>query len=164
MLISEKLNQAMNAQIASELGASHQYLQVAAHFHSEDLPELAAFFFRQADEEREHAMKFVHYILDADGKVMVPAVGQPSHEAITPEQAAQTSIEWELKVTDQITELNKQATADSDYAALDFLSWFSREQLEEVATMTELLETIRRADGQLLLVEAYLAQRGAPQG
>lgn len=162
MLISEQLNQAMNTQIGSELGASHQYLQVAAHFESENLPELAGFFFRQADEERMHAMKFVHYILDAGGKVMVPAVPQPSQAAITPEQAAKTSIEWEEKVTDQITDLNKQATSDNDFAALEFLSWFTTEQLEEVNTMTELLQTIQRAGDQILLVEDYLARRGAP--
>ncbi len=162
MLISEALNAAMNTQIGSEFSAANQYLQVAAHFHRENLPQLAAFFFSQADEERMHGMKFVHYILDAGGKVMVPAVSQPSQAVITPEQAAKTSIEWEEKVTDQITELNKQAAADNDFAALEFLSWFATEQLEEVNTMTELLQTIQRAGDQILLVEDYLARRGAP--
>lgn len=164
MLISEQLNEAMNKQIGSELGAAHQYLQLAANYRDDDLPQLAAFFFRQAEEERGHAMKFVHYILDAGGKVKVPAVSQPSHAPISPEQAAQTSIEWEIKVTDQINELNKQATADNDFAALEFLSWFATEQLEEVDSMTELLHTIQRAGDQLLLVEQYLAGQSEPQG
>lgn len=162
MLISEKLNQAMNAQIGGELGASHQYLQLAAYFQNEDLPELAGFFFRQSDEERTHAMKFVHYILDADGEVTVPAVPQPPQEVKSPEQAAQMALGWEKAVTDQINELHRLATAESDFAALNFLSWFAEEQLEEVATMSELLHTIQRAGDQLLLVESYVARRGDP--
>ena len=67
MLIKKKLNDALNAQIVSELGASSQYLKIASYFAGESLHELAEFFFRQSEEEREHAMKFVHYILEAGG-------------------------------------------------------------------------------------------------
>lgn len=162
MLIGEKLNQAMNSQISSELGASHQYLQLAAYFQGEDLPELAGFFFRQSDEERAHAMKFVHYILNAGGKVTVPAVPQPPQEVKSAEHAAQMALDWEKSVTDQISELHKLATAESDYAALNILGWFADEQLEEVATMGELLRMIQRAGDQLLLVESYVARRGDP--
>jgi ferritin len=164
MLISDKLNQAMNDQIGSELGASNQYLQLAAYFDNEDLPELAAFFFRQADEEREHAMKFVHYILDTGGKVTVPAIAQPPHEVASAEQAAQMALDWEVSVTDQINALLKMATAEEDFAAQRFLGWFAEEQLEEVATMSELLRMTQRAGDQLLLVEGYVARRGDPHG
>lgn len=162
MLISEELNQAMNNQIGSELGASHQYLQLAAYFQNEDLPELAGFFFRQSDEERQHAMKFVHYILDAGGQVAVPAVPQPPQNVSSAEQAAQMSLDWEQAVTDQINELHRLAHKENDFAALNFLSWFATEQLEEVATMGELLRMIQRAGDQLLLVESYIARQGNP--
>jgi len=164
MLISEKLNQAMNGQIGSELGASNQYLQVAAHFGREDLPELAGFFFRQSDEERGHALKFVHYILDAGGTVAIPAVSAPTQEIKSAEQAAQISLDSEKRVTDQINALQQMATGEKDFAALRFLGWFAEEQIEEVSTMNELLNTVRRAGDQILLVEAALARRGVPQG
>ena len=164
MLISEKLNRAINDQIGSELGASNQYLQLAAHFGSEDLPEMATFFFRQADEERGHALKFVHYILDAGGKVAVPAVKAPVVEVKSAEHAAQMSLDWEKQVTNQINALQAMATEEKDFAALRFLGWFSEEQIEEVATMSELLNAIRRAGDQVLMIEAYLARRGDPHG
>ena len=160
MLISEKLNQAMNDQIGSELGASNQYLQVAAHFGREDLRELAAFFFRQSDEERGHALKFVNYILDAGGTVAIPALSAPTPQVKSAEQAAQLSLDSETRVTDQINALQQMATAEKDFAALQFLSWFAEEQIEEVSTMNELLNTIRRAGDQILMVEAALARRG----
>ena len=160
MLISEKLNQAMNDQIGSELAASNQYLQVAAHFGREDLRELAAFFFRQSDEERGHGLKFVHYILDAGGTVAIPALSAPTQQIKSAEQAAQLSLDSEKRVTDQINALQQMATAEKDFAALQFLSWFAAEQIEEVATMNEFLNTVQRAPDQILLVEAWLARRG----
>ena len=74
MLINKELEQAINEQIGREFGASLQYVNIAAYFEEDDLPNLAAFFFRQADEEHMHAMKFVNYILDAGGQVRIPAI------------------------------------------------------------------------------------------
>lgn len=164
MLISEKLNDAMNEQIGSELGASNQYLQLAGYFLDDDLPELAGFFFRQSDEEREHALKFVHYILDAGGQVTIPAIPQPPQVIDSAEQAAQMALDWEKTVTEQISQLHRLAHNENDFAALNFLSWFAEEQLEEVATMGELLRAIQRAGDQLLLVENHIARRGDPHG
>ncbi|GMR09527.1 MAG: ferritin [Anaerolineae bacterium] len=162
MLISDKMNQAMNQQIGSELGASNQYLQLASYFAGEDLPELEAFFFRQSDEERAHAMKFVHYILDAGGKVMVPALEAAPREVDSAEQAVQMALDWEKTVTEQINSLQALATQEGDYAAQGFLNWFSTEQIEEVSSMGELLRTIQRAGDQLLLVEDFVSRRVDP--
>lgn len=162
MLIGDKLNHAMNEQIGSELGASNQYLQLAGYFQNDDLPELAGFFFRQSDEERQHALKFVHYILDAGGQVTIPAVPQPPQSIKSAEQAAQMALDWEKAVTEQINQLHRLAHEESDFAALNFLSWFAEEQLEEVATMGELMRMIQRAGDQLLLVESYISRRGDP--
>jgi ferritin len=160
MLISDKMNQAMNDQIGSELGASNQYLQLASYFASEGLPVLASFFFRQSDEEREHAMKFVHYILDTGGKVNVPALEATSRDVGSAEQAVQMALDWEKTVTEQIKALQVLATEEGDYAAKGFLGWFSTEQIEEVSSMSELLHTIQRAGDHMLLVEDYVSRRG----
>ncbi len=160
MLISDKMNQAMNDQIGSELSASNQYLQLASYFDGEDLPVLAAFFFSQSDEEREHAMKFVHYVLDTGGKIKIPAIEATSQEVGSAEQAVQMALDWEKTVTEQINALQALASEEGDFAAQGFLDWFSTEQIEEVSTMDELLHTIQRAGNQLLLVEDFLSRSG----
>lgn len=163
MLISEALAKEMNAQVGREFGASSQYINIAAYFDSDSLPELAAFFYRQADEERMHAMKFVHYIVEAGGQVAVPAIDQPLAEIESAEHAVQLSLDWELEVTKQINHLMEIAVGEQDFIAQDFLRWFVNEQLEEVSTMDQLLSVIRRAgEGGLLFVEDFLVRRGDP--
>jgi bacterioferritin B len=161
MLISDKLAKAMSDQVGRELGASNQYVAIAAYFDAESLSELASFFYSQSDEERMHALKFVHYVADAGGKVAIPAVAQPQSAFESAEAAARLSLEWELEVTKQINALMDVAIQEKDHIAHGFLEWFVNEQLEEVNTMNELLSVIRRAgkDG-LLLVEQYVARRG----
>jgi len=163
MLISDRLAKAMNEQIGREFAASHQYVNIATYFDSDSLSELAAFFYRQADEERMHAMKFVHYVTDAGGKVAIPAVPAPRHELDSAETAAKLSLEWELEVTKQINNLMNIAIEEKDHIGQDFLRWFVTEQLEEVSTMNELLAVIRRAGEEgLLFVEQFLARRPDP--
>ncbi|NIM96165.1 MAG: hypothetical protein GTO18_20905 [Anaerolineales bacterium] len=163
MLISEQLALAMNEQVGRELGASNQYVNIAAYFDSEALPELAGFFYRQADEERMHAMKFVHYVVEAGGKVAIPAVDEPTAEIKSAEEAAKLSLEWELEVTNQINDLMNMAIEEKDHIAQEFLRWFVNEQLEEVSTMDELLSVIRRAgESGLLFVEDFIVRRGDP--
>ena len=158
MLISKEMEQAINDQIGREFGAFLQYNNIAAYFDSESLPQLAAFFFRQAEEEKMHAMKFLHYILDAGGQVRIPTVAGPQWEFKAAEECAQLSIAWEMEVTRQIYALMDLAIAQKDHIAQDFLRWFVTEQREEIATMDTLLKVIRRAKDNLLWVEDYLAR------
>ncbi len=164
MLISERMNQALNEQLGRELAASNQYLNISGYFDREALPELARFFARQSDEERSHALKFFRYILDAGGRVRVPAVPAPPADFDSAEAAVQQALDWELEVTRQINGLVDLAMEERDHTTREFLRWFVDEQLEEVATMEELLGVVRRAgeDG-LLFVEQYLARRGEPR-
>jgi len=160
MLISKAMNDLMNAQIGHEFGASLQYVNIAAHFDGAGLPVLAQHFFRQAEEEREHALKFVRYILDADGRVVIPAVPAPRAQFVSAEEAAALALEWEYTVTKQINGLLDAASSERDYVAHDFLEWFAREQLEECSNMDTLLKMVRRAgEPGLMLVENALASR-----
>lgn len=157
-LISETMNAQMNAQIGHEFGASLQYVNIAAYFDDVGLPVLTQHFFRQADEEREHAMKFVRYILDAGGQVAIPAIPAPRHEFASAEEAVALALEWEHTVTKQINALLDRAFSERDYVAHDFLEWFAREQLEEVSSMDTLLKMVRRGgESGLMLVENALA-------
>ncbi len=161
MLLSEKLQAAMNEQIGNEFAASLQYVAIASYFDREDLKGLAAFFYRQAEEEREHAMKIVRFIVDADGAVQIPALAAPKAGFRGAEEAVAQALAGEEKVTAQIYGLVEIANQDANYIAVRFLDWFVDEQFEEVSTMSSLLSVVRRAgEEQLLLVEEYLARAG----
>jgi bacterioferritin B len=162
MLISSTLAAAINTQIGNELGASLQYAQIAAHFHKTHLLQLATLFFKQADEERDHAQKLLRYVVDTGAELRIPAVKQPVHEFASAEAAVEAALAWELEVTAQIKGLMDIAAGESDYLAQGFLQWFVDEQLEEVTKMQRLLGVIRMAgERNLLSVEAYLVHGAA---
>src|SRR3954453_15225573 len=132
MLISGTLNAQLNAQIGHELSNSNQYIAIAAYFDSEDLFGLAKIFYKQAEEEREHAMKIVKFVLDAGGKVAVPAIPAPRNEFDSAEDAAQLAYDSEVRTTKQIYDLVDAAKAENNHIMTNFLQWFVSEQLEEV--------------------------------
>jgi bacterioferritin B len=156
-LISSQLAKAFNEQIGNEFGASMQYVSIAAHFQHRQLTLLAKLFFKQAEEEREHAMKFVKYVLDTKGDLQIPAIPPPTPTFASAEDAVAAALKWEEEVTRQITGLMDLAVKQNDYLAQSFLQWFVDEQLEEVVKMERLLGVIRQSgERNLLMVEAYL--------
>jgi ferritin len=151
------LARAFNAQIGHEFGASLEYVSIAAHFQQRQLTLLAKLFFAQADEERLHALKFVKYVLDAKGELMIPSIAAPTPTFASAEDAVAAALKWEEDVTGQITRLMDVAVKENDYLAQSFLQWFVDEQLEEVVKMDRLLSVIRQSgEKNLLMVEAYL--------
>lgn len=158
MLISKKLNDAINAQIGREFGASLQYVNIATWFDGEALKKMAELFYKQAEEEKEHAMKLTKYIVDTGGSVSLPAVAAPKSSFATAEEAIKLSLDWELEVTRQINDLYNIAVAEKDYAAQNFLDWFVDEQIEEVNSMDNLLKIVKRVgEKNLIMLEAYLS-------
>lgn len=157
MLISKELTAAINEEIGLELFASNQYLNMASYFEALALKKLAAMFRKQASEERDHAVKFVHYLDETGGAVEIPAVQAPRATFASVEEAIRVSLDWELEVTRRINALMALAIEQKDYAAQDFLRWFVSEQVEEVATMDNLLKVVKAAgERSLIVVEAYL--------
>lgn len=157
MLISPQLVKAFNTQIGNELGASMQYLAIAAHFYQRQLTLLAKIFDEQAGEEQAHAKKFIKYVQDTKGGLQIPAIPAPRPTFETAEEAVQAAVNWEKEVTRQITGLMDMAVKESDYLAQSFLQWFVDEQLEEMVKMERLLGVIKQSgEKNLLMVEAYL--------
>lgn len=157
MLISRELARAFNEQIGHEFGASMQYVSIAAHFSQRQLQLLAKLFFDQAEEERQHAMKFVRYLLDTKADLQIPAIPPPTPTFASAEDAVGAALKWEQEVTRQITALMDLAVKQNDYLAQSFLQWFIDEQLEEVVKMDRLLSIIKQSgERNLLMVEAYL--------
>ena len=152
---------ALNDQIANEFGAAMQYIGIAVHYDSETLPRLATFFYRQALEERSHAMMMVQYLIDVGEPVRVPDIkGQQTKfdDDVEPVRAA---LEQEKRVGEEIYKLFELAREAKDYRAEQFMQWFVKEQVEEVALMQDLLNVVERAGDNLLLVEDFIA-REAP--
>lgn len=159
-LLSAQLEDALNAQIGREFGASLQYVSIAAFFDSDSLPQLAAFFYRQSDEERMHAMKFVHYVTETGGHLRIPAIEATQHAFASPEEAVTLALQWEIDVTRHINALMDIAIQERDHIAQQFLQWFVAEQREEVSSMSTLRDIIRRAGPSgLLFVEDYLSRQ-----
>lgn len=157
MRISQKLADMINTQIGNEFGAAMQYTQIAAYFEGRSLPKFAAFFYTQATEEQEHAMKFVHYLLDVGAEVQFPAIPAPLYEIADTAASFQMSLDWENEVTAQIHALMDVAMDERDYAAQTFLQWFVTEQVEEVSSMETLLDVVKRVgEKNLFMIESYL--------
>ena len=156
---------ALNAHLANEFGASQQYIAVAVWYDDQTLPLLAQHFYRQAVEERNHAMIIVQYLLDAQAPVTIPAVDAPRTQFTDPIEPVRLALAQEQQVTDQIQRLAMLARAEGDLVGEQFLAWFLKEQLEETSSMSDLLRTVERAaQTNILLAEAYLARTKVGDG
>jgi bacterioferritin B len=154
-----QFTQALSEQIASEFAASQQYVAIAVHYDAQTLPQLAARFYRQAVEERNHGMMIVRYLLDSDVLVRIPGVEAPQTSFEDDRAPVALALEQEKQVTEQIARLVDLAREQRDHVGEQFLGWFLAEQREEVASASALLAVIDRTGvGNMLLVEAYLAQ------
>jgi ferritin len=152
-------HQALNAHIGREYAAQQQYVAIAVYFDDLTLPQLAAHFYRQALEERNHAMMMVQYLLDRNQAVTIPGVDAPKTNYENAVEPVALALEQERTVTRQISELMALARAESDYVAEEFLQWFLKEQLEEESSMSDLLDTVERAsETNILLAESFLAR------
>jgi ferritin len=154
-----RFSDAVNEQVAYEFGASQQYVAIAVWYDAETLPQLAAHFYRQALEERNHAMMLVQYLLDAGEKVAIPPVAQPQDDFADPVAPVRLALEQERTVTDQIARLAALAREENELVGGEFLNWFLKEQREEVASMSALLAVVERAGNSILLAEEYLARQ-----
>lgn len=159
MLLKQSVVDALNDQVVEEFTASNQYVAISLYFQAETLPELANFFHIQALEEYGHAMKLLNYVTEAGAKAVVPATKEVKNHFETAEEAVELALNQELKVTGQINNLVDLAQKENDHLTRQFLQWFVAEQLEEVSSMTGLLNVVRRAGKtNLLLVEDFLSR------
>ena len=154
----------LNAQIGNELAAHNQYLACAVYYDALTMPQMAAFFYDQALEERGHAMMMVQYLIDTDAGVTIPGVAAPIpnfNDVVSPVALA---LEQERRVTDQISALLKTAREEGDFASEQFMQWFIKEQVEEVATMSDLLTVVTRNQNDINNIEDYIAREQGDEG
>ncbi|MEI2785726.1 MAG: ferritin [Candidatus Nanopelagicales bacterium] len=151
-------------QIGHEFTASQQYAAFAVWFDQQALPQLAGRFYAQSLEERNHAMMIVNYLMDRGKDVTIPTI--PSLAAIPDSVTGvlEFSIAQEEQVTGQFERIIAAARVDGDYLAEQFTHWFLKEQVEEVSSMSTLLQVAQRVGDNLMLLEDYLAREGTEAG
>jgi bacterioferritin B len=149
---------ALNEQIANEFAAHQQYVAAAVYYDAETLPRLAAFFYRQALEEREHAMMMIRYLLDVGEEVRIPDIKAQQTSFEDGSAPVRMALQQERRVSDEIFALFELARELKDYRAEQFLQWFVKEQVEEVALMSDLLNVVERSKKNLLLAEDYIVR------
>lgn len=157
-VLDTKFNTLLREQIRAEFTASQQYIAIAVYCDGSDLPRLAAHFYAQSVEERNHAMMLVQYLLDRDLDVEIPGIDAVQNAFDTPAQALRLALEQERTVTEQITRLASVAREEGDYLGEQFMQWFLKEQVEEVATITSLVRIAERAGANLFHLEDFVAR------
>jgi ferritin len=156
--VDTKFHALLSDQIRNEFTASQQYIAIAVHFDGADLPQLAKYFYGQAVEERNHAMMLVQYLIDRDVEVEIPGIDQVCNRFESPHAALTLALEQERAVTEQISRLASVAREEGDYLGEQFMQWFIKEQVEEVATMTTLVRIAERAGANLFHLEDFVAR------
>ena len=163
MLLTKAVEDAINGQVAEEFAGSNQYLAIALYFDRETLPELSQYFHLQAQEEYAHAMKLMQYLNDAGAHPKMPAIVEPKNHFETALECVELALEQELQVTRQINDLVDVAIQEGDHLTRQFLQWFVTEQLEEVSSMDDLLNVVKRAgEDNLFRVEEFLSRNPHP--
>jgi bacterioferritin B len=150
--------QKLNEQIANEFAAHQQYVACAVYYDSQALPQLARFFYRQALEERGHAMMMVQFLLDTGAEVTTPGVAEPRSRFADLVEPLALALDQEQRVSEQINALAATAREAGDYTSEQFVQWFIKEQIEEVATMSALLRVAERSREDAANIEDFLAR------
>lgn len=161
---SETFAQALQDQIGREFAAAHQYTAIGVHYDALTLPRLARFFYKQAEEEREHATRMINYLIDAGVPVQLGEVAAPVSTFDDHVAPIEHALEQEKSVTVQIARLFEMARDTRDYASESFMQWFVAEQVEEEAAIQGLLDVAERVRDFPMMLEEFLARDGDSLG
>jgi ferritin len=153
---AERFVEQLNTQIGHEFAAHQQYVACAVYYDALTMPQMARFFYEQAQEERGHAMMMVQYLIDQDAPVRIPGVEPPLVQFEDLVAPVVLALEQEKRVTAQINDLTRIAREESDFASDQFMQWFIKEQVEEVATMSDLVTVVRRSRDNIEAIEDYI--------
>jgi len=162
-MISEKIQNAINDQIKAEFDSFYLYLAMSAYCQSINFKGFASWFAKQASEEQVHAMRFFDYLVDRGGRVALKGLDTPTLDFASIQDAFQQTLEHEQIVTGRINKIYDMAVAEKDYATQEMLNWFVKEQVEEEASATEMLEKVKMAEnkpGNLMYIDKHAGKRG----
>jgi bacterioferritin B len=161
---SERFIEELQAQVGREFAAAHQYTAIATHYDGQTYPRLARFFYKQADEERDHAMRMINYLIDAGAQPQLGEIAAPTvafDDLVAPIRLA---LDQEKQVTVNISGLFEIARETRDFASESFMQWFIDEQVEEEASVQALLDVAERVREFPMMLEEFLARDGDSLG
>jgi len=161
-MLKKKILKTLNDQINAEMFSSYLYLSMESYFQSISLKGFAAWMRVQAQEEMMHAMKFYDFVNERGGKVTLEAIAKPETTWATPLAAFEAVLKHEEHVTSLINNLVDLAISEKDHASNNFLQWFVAEQVEEEASVTEVVEKLKLIQDNpsgLFMVDAELGKR-----
>ncbi len=169
-MIKENVEKAINEQIKKEEYSSRLYLQMASWCEVNGFKGAGDFLYAQADEERLHMLKFVHYLNDRGGHAKMMQIEQPPYEFKNISDIFEQVMEHEIFITNSINDVYEVTLSERDHTSGTFLQWFINEQIEEESTMSTILDKIKlvgedkagyfHIDKEL---EAMAAARPAPE-
>lgn len=142
-MISKKMNEVLNGQVNAELYSSYLYLSMSTWFSEKSLSGFAGWMRAQAQEELFHSVKLIDYILERGGKIELQAIEKPDGSWSSPFEVMQETADHEAKVTGLVNDLVDVALEERDHASNIFLQWFVAEQVEEEATVGEVVERMK---------------------
>ena len=162
MALTKELEAALNDQVTLELESAHQYLALSAWLECEGLPGMAHWMRMQSGEENEHAMKFFEYLVDRNASVKLGPLPAPQTEFDSVVDVFRASLAAEQRVTEAINNIYAIATDARDFASYPLLDWFVNEQVEEEATVQQIIDDLERTAGNghaLLMLDRELGAR-----
>lgn len=157
-MIASKLAAKLNEQIGHEFDAHQQYVAIATHFEAYTMPRMASLFYDQAVEERGHAMMLVKYLVDREETVKIPALDAPKWKWKNVVEPVKAALDQEKQVAEQFNELSSIARKENDYTTEQFLQWFLKEQVEEIAKMGDLLAVVTRSAENVERIEDWVSR------
>ena len=164
-MIEGKIEKAINEQINHELTAAYSYMAMAAYFTEISLDGFAVWMLRQREEETQHANRLYQYLLDRDGKVVLPPIASPKTEFQGVQDVFEVALKLEENNTASINHVYQVAAQYKDYATLSALQWFLDEQVEEEKSMRDMLDMVKFAGtdkGAILVLNQQIAKGEVP--
>jgi ferritin len=155
--LSETLQASLNDQMTREAHASQIYLSYASWADSEGYDGIANFLFRHANEERNHMMKLLEYILQRGAKVKIEAIPAPPPDPVNVQDCFEKVFEQEIENTKSVYKVVKMSLTEEDWATWHFMQWFVKEQTEEETLAMNLLDKIKIAGGAKATGDALYA-------
>jgi bacterioferritin B len=159
-----KFYELLQTQVENEFNAERQYLALAVWFDKQDLPQLAKRFYRQAVEERNHALAIAQFLIDTDHPVEIPGSAEVRNEFTQPIELIQLALDQERQVAHDVETLARTARDEDNYTGEQFMQWFLAEQVEEIAQMSTLRNVAKRAGDNVFEIERFLSREGAAPG
>lgn len=166
-MISKKMSKELNKQLNKEFYSAYLYLSMSAYCNRNDFNGAANWFLQQYEEEKDHATRIYNYLIDQDAKVMLQEIGKPPKSFGTLLETFEESLAHEQSMTQNLNNLSDYALKEKDHATYNLLQWFVNEQVEEEATVSEIISKLKMVgtDGYgLLMIDSELGKRSSVDG